>query len=147
MDPVLVTQKVVQGVFNGVRTEQLDHLAAETAAYLSSMNPEYETLAARIAVSNLQKQTLSSFYETAKLLYNYVNAKNGLPSPLIADDVFQIIEKNAELFESKIKYERDFNYNYFGFKTLERSYLFRVSFSVPCIFLLLTNYTTSWTAK
>jgi len=126
VDPVLVTQKVVQGVFNGVRTEQLDHLAAETAAYLGSMTPEYEALAARIAVSNLQKQTLPSFVETAKLLYGYVNKKNGLPSPLIADDVFEIIVKNAETFEKAIKYERDFSYNYFGFKTLERSYLFRL---------------------
>lgn len=126
VDPVLVTQKVVQGVYNGVHTAQLDHLAAETAAYMGSLNPGYNVLAARIAISNLQKDTSESLLETARTLHTYVNSKTGLNSALIADDVFEVIANNTEALEAAIKYERDFNYTYFGFKTLERSYLFRV---------------------
>jgi len=126
VDPVLVTQKVVQGVYNGVHTTQLDLLAAETAAYMGSFNPGYSDLAARIAISNLQKQTSDSLVETARKLHGYVNSKTGLASPLIADDVFEIMVKQSETLQAAIKYERDFNFTYFGFKTLERSYLFRI---------------------
>lgn len=125
VDPVLVAQKVVQGVFPGVKTTELDNLAAETAAYMSTVHPDYGILAARIAISNLHKQTGDSFLETMKAEHEYVNPKNGQPAPLVADDIMDIVSKNSARLEAAIKYERDFDYDYFGFKTLERSYLVR----------------------
>ncbi|WZZ10233.1 hypothetical protein YC2023_096154 [Brassica napus] len=125
-DPVLVSQKVCAGVYKGVTTTQLDELAAETAAAMTANHPDYASLAARIAVSNLHKNTKKSFSETIKDMYNHVNERSGLASPLIADDVFEIIMKNATRLDSEIIYDRDFEYDYFGFKTLERSYLLKV---------------------
>jgi len=125
-DPVLVAQKVAAGVYKGVTTSELDELAAETAASLTATHPDYALLAARIAVSNLHKNTLKSFSETAKLMMQHINAKNGEPASLLADDVYEIIQKNAARLDSEIVYDRDFDYDYFGFKTLERSYLLRI---------------------
>ncbi|GAB4823195.1 hypothetical protein N2152v2_010241 [Parachlorella kessleri] len=129
-DPVLVAQKVTTGVYKGVTTSELDELAAETAASLTATHPDYALLAARIAVSNLHKNTLKSFSETVKLMFSHVNPKNGDKAPLVADDVYEIIINNAERLDSEIVYDRDFDYDYFGFKTLERSYLLRVNGSV-----------------
>ncbi|RMZ55431.1 hypothetical protein APUTEX25_003555 [Auxenochlorella protothecoides] len=136
-DPVLVAQKVTTGVYKGVTTSELDELAAETAASLTATHPDYAQarlimweLAARIAVSNLHKNTLKSFTETIKIMYNHISPKNGDRAPLIADDVFEIIIKNAARLDSEIVYDRDFDYDYFGFKTLERSYLLRVNGAV-----------------
>lgn len=126
VDATLVAQKVVQGVFPGVKTTELDALAAETAAYMSTTHPDYARLAARIAISNLQKQTSSSFVDTMRRLHRYVNPKTHKASPLVADDVMSVIEQNAERLEAAIDYDRDFAYDYFGFKTLERSYLLRI---------------------
>lgn len=126
-DPVLVAQKVTTGVYKGVTTAELDELAAETAASMTATHPDYALLAARIAVSNLHKSTLKSFSETMKMMYNHVNPKNDQPSPLIADDVYQVIANNAAKLDSEIIYDRDFDYDYFGFKTLERSYLLRIN--------------------
>jgi len=125
-DPVLVAQKVAVGVYKGVTTSELDELAAETAASMTSKHPDYAQLAARIAVSNLHKNTLKSFSETMKIMYEHVNKRNGKWSPLLADDVYEIIKENADRFDSEIVYDRDFDYDYFGYKTLERSYLLRV---------------------
>uniref|UniRef100_A0A7N0T9S6 Ribonucleoside-diphosphate reductase n=1 Tax=Kalanchoe fedtschenkoi TaxID=63787 RepID=A0A7N0T9S6_KALFE len=125
-DPVLVAQKVCAGVYKGVTTSQLDELAAETAAAMTANHPDYASLAARIAVSNLHKNTKKSFSETVKDMYNHFNVRSGLKSPLIADDVYDIIMKNAARLDSEIIYDRDFDYDYFGFKTLERSYLLKV---------------------
>ncbi|KAM0851897.1 hypothetical protein ACQ4PT_052114 [Festuca glaucescens] len=125
-DPVLVAQKVCAGVYKGVTTSQLDELAAETAAALTASHPDYASLAARIAVSNLHKNTMKSFSETVKVMYTHINERSGLMSPLIADDVYEIIMKNATRLDSEIIYDRDFDYDYFGFKTLERSYLLKV---------------------
>ncbi|KAH7415603.1 hypothetical protein KP509_14G053500 [Ceratopteris richardii] len=126
-DVVLVAQKVCAGVYKGVTTSQLDELAAQTAASLTASHPDYAQLAARIAVSNLHKNTKKSFSETIKLMYNHVSERSGLKAPLIADDVYGIIMKNAARLDSEIIYDRDFDYDYFGFKTLERSYLLRVN--------------------
>lgn len=126
VDPVEIAKKVIQGVYDGVTTVELDNLAAETAAYMTTTHPDYAILAARIAVSNLHKNTKKSFSETIKDLYHYKNPKTDQPAPLIADDVYEIIMKNADLLDSSIIYDRDFNYDYFGFKTLERSYLLRL---------------------
>ncbi|KAK9808676.1 hypothetical protein WJX72_001770 [[Myrmecia] bisecta] len=126
-DPVMVAQKVTAGVYKGVTTSELDELAAETAASMTANHPDYALLAARIAVSNLHKNTLKSFSETVKIMHSHMNPKNGEPAPLIADDVYEIILANADRLDSEIIYDRDFDYDYFGFKTLERSYLLRVN--------------------
>lgn len=127
VDPVAVAMKVIEGIYEGVTTAELDNLSAEVAASMTTRHPDYAQLAARIAVSNLHKGTKKSFTQTMSLCYNYVNPKTGLDSPLIADDVYEIIEKNAEILDSAIIYDRDFSYDYFGFKTLERSYLLRIN--------------------
>ncbi|KAJ0458218.1 putative ribonucleoside-diphosphate reductase [Helianthus annuus] len=125
-DPVLVSQKVCAGVYKGVTTSQLDELAAETAAALTANHPDYASLAARIAVSNLHKNTKKSFSETIKDMYFHVCERSGKKAPLIADDVYEIIMKHAAKLDSEIIYDRDFDYDYFGFKTLERSYLLKI---------------------
>lgn len=122
-----VAMKVIEGIYDGVTTSELDSLAAEVAASLTTKHPDYAQLAARIAVSNLHKNTTKSFSETMKDLHEYINPRTGLHSPLIADDVAEIIEKNKEMLDSTLIYDRDFSYDYFGFKTLERSYLLRVN--------------------
>jgi ribonucleoside-diphosphate reductase alpha chain len=127
VDPTAVAMRVIQGVYDGVTTSELDNLAAEVAASLTVKHPDYAQLAARIAISNLHKNTEKSFSETMKLLYTYVNPKTGKEAPLVADDVYEIIEKNAEFLDSTLIYDRDFSYDYFGFKTLERSYLLRIN--------------------
>ncbi|MDB4924069.1 ribonucleoside-diphosphate reductase subunit alpha [Mucilaginibacter sp.] len=126
VDPVDVAKKVIEGLFDGVTTSELDNLAAETAASLTTKHPDYALLASRIAVSNLHKNTIKSFSETMRLLYYYVDSKNGKNASLLADDVWQIIEKNAEELDSSIIYDRDFGFDYFGFKTLEKSYLLKL---------------------
>ena len=126
VDPVAVAKRVVDGVYDGVTTSELDNLAAETAASMTIKHPDYANLAARIAVSNLHKSTKKSFSETVTDLYEYVNPETGKKAPLIADDVYEIIQSNAEYLDSQLIYDRDFSYDYFGFKTLERSYLLRM---------------------
>ncbi|KAG7027121.1 Ribonucleoside-diphosphate reductase large subunit [Cucurbita argyrosperma subsp. argyrosperma] len=125
-DPVLVSQKVCAGVYKGVTTSQLDELAAETAAAMTANHPDYASLAARIAVSNLHKNTKKSFSETIRDMYNHVSERSGQKASLIADDVYEVIMKNAARLDSEIIYDRDFDYDFFGFKTLERSYLLKV---------------------
>lgn len=127
VDPVKVAMRVIEGLYDGVLTSELDNLAAETAATMTVTHPDYAQLAARIAVSNLHKNTKKSFSETMKDLYEYVNPRTGLKAPLISDEVYEVIEKYAEELDSHIIYNRDFNYDYFGFKTLERSYLLRLN--------------------
>jgi len=126
VDPIDVAKKVIEGLFDGVTTSELDNLAAETAASLTTKHPDYALLASRIAVSNLHKNTIKSFSETMRILYNYIDGKTGKNASLIADDVWEVIEKNAELLDSTIIYDRDFGFDYFGFKTLEKSYLLKV---------------------
>jgi len=127
VNPVSVAMKVIEGIYAGVTTHELDNLAAEIAASLTTTHPDYALLASRIAVSNLHKSTNKSFSKTMAALYNFVDPKTGLHAPLIADDVHEIIQKNAQLLDSTIIYDRDFGYDYFGFKTLERSYLLRLN--------------------
>lgn len=127
VDPILVAKKVIDGVYDGVTTSELDNLAAETAAGLTSRHPDYAQLASRIAVSNLHKNTIKSFSKTIDALYHYIDPKNGLNASLIADDVHKIVMDNAHTLDSSIIYDRDFGYDYFGFKTLERSYLLRMN--------------------
>ena len=127
VDPVRVSMRVIEGLYDGVTTSELDNLAAEVSATMTTSHPEYATLAARISVSNLHKNTKKSFSETMADLYNYVNPRTEKKSPLLSDEVYKVIKKNAEKLDSTIIYNRDFNYDYFGFKTLERSYLLRLN--------------------
>jgi ribonucleoside-diphosphate reductase alpha chain len=126
VDPIDVAKKVIEGLFDGVTTSELDNLAAETAASLTTKHPDYALLASRIAVSNLHKNTIKSFSETMRQLHGYIDPKTGKNASLIADDIWEIIEKNAELLDSTIIYDRDFGFDYFGFKTLEKSYLLKL---------------------
>ncbi|HQW24117.1 MAG TPA: ribonucleoside-diphosphate reductase subunit alpha [Bacteroidia bacterium] len=126
VDTFAVAQKVIEGIYDGVTTSQLDSLAAEIAASMTTRHPDYAILAARIAVSNLHKNTKKSFSETMKDLYEYIDPKTGKKAPLLADDVYAIIEKNKDFLDSTIIYDRDFGYDYFGFKTLEKSYLLKI---------------------
>ncbi|KAI6147461.1 ribonucleotide reductase [Pisolithus tinctorius] len=127
VDPIEVAKKVIAGVYHGVTTVELDNLAAETAACLTTKHPDYAVLAARIAISNLHKETKKNFSAVMKDLYEYVSPKTGSPAALISDTTYNVIKQHANLLDSAIIYDRDFNYNYFGFKTLERSYLLRLN--------------------
>lgn len=125
VDPVKVTQKVIEGIYDGITTKELDQLAAETAAYLSTTHPDYATLAGRIAVSNLHKETRGCFSENIKQMFQATNDKTGEPSPLVSEELYEVVMKNAARLDQAVIDKRDFNYDYFGFKTLERSYLLK----------------------
>ncbi len=126
VNPISVARKVIDGIYDGVTTEILDNLAAETAASLTTTHPDYALLAARIAISNLHKTTSKSFFNTMKRLFTYVDPKTGENAGLLSKETFEVIKKHADLLDSSIIYDRDFGYDYFGFKTLERSYLIRL---------------------
>lgn len=130
VDTFSVAQKVIEGIFDGVTSSQLDNLAAEIAASMTTRHPDFALLAARIAVSNLHKNTKKSFSQTIKDLYDYVDHHTGKKAPLIAEDVYNIVWKNRDLLDSTIIYDRDFGYDYFGFKTLEKSYLLKTNGNV-----------------
>eukprot|EP00442_Polarella_glacialis_P017041 CAMPEP_0115151472 /NCGR_PEP_ID=MMETSP0227-20121206/65612_1 /TAXON_ID=89957 /ORGANISM="Polarella glacialis, Strain CCMP 1383" /LENGTH=858 /DNA_ID=CAMNT_0002561949 /DNA_START=68 /DNA_END=2645 /DNA_ORIENTATION=+ len=125
VDPVPITQKVIEGFYSGISTSEIDSLAAETCAYMSQKHPDFSTLAARIAVSNLHKNTSDSFAETCRALHDYRD-KQDRPAALISDEVWDFIRDNAEKIDAAVEYKRDYDYDYFGFKTLEKSYLLRV---------------------
>jgi ribonucleoside-diphosphate reductase alpha chain len=126
VQPVEVAKKVVSGIYDGVTTAELDNLAAETAASMTTKHPDYAILAARVAISNLHKNTLKSFSATMKRLYTYVDGKTGENASLISKEVYDVIRQHASLFDSTIIYDRDYAYDYFGYKTLEKSYLLKV---------------------
>ena len=121
-----IAKKVIDGLYDGVSTQELDELAAETAATLTTKHPDYAVLAARISISNLHKTTSKSFSNTIKRLYTYINPKTQENASLISKDVYGIINKNAAILDSSIIYDRDFSYDYFGFKTLQKSYLLKL---------------------
>ncbi|GAB5473444.1 MAG: ribonucleoside-diphosphate reductase subunit alpha [Maribacter sp.] len=127
VDPLKVAMRVIEGLYDGVTTSELDNLAAEIAATMTTTHPDYAKLAARISVSNLHKNTKKSFSETMKDLFVYVNPRTGKKAPLLSKEVFKVIQDNAERLDSTIIYNRDFGYDYFGFKTLERSYLLKLN--------------------
>ena len=127
VDATQVTMKVISGVYPGVTTVELDNLAAETAATMATSHPDYAQLAARIAVSNLHKETKKKFSDVVHDLYTYVNPRNKQKSPLISEKHYKIIMANKEKIDSAILYKKDFEYSFFGFKTLERSYLLKLN--------------------
>jgi ribonucleoside-diphosphate reductase alpha chain len=126
-DLIEISQKVIQGIYEGVTTTELDNLAAETAASYTTRHPDFATLAARIAVSNLHKNTQKSFSATAQALYTYIDPKTGQAAPLLSEEVYRIIEEHADRIDSAIIFDRDYHFDYFGFKTLERSYLLKLN--------------------
>jgi len=127
VDPVKVAMRVIEGLYDGVTTSELDNLAAEIAATMTTAHPDYAKLAARISVSNLHKNTKKNFSEVMEDLYTYVNPRNGKKAPLLSDEVYKVIKDNKDKLDSTIIYNRDFGYDYFGFKTLERSYLLKLN--------------------
>ncbi len=126
VDHIEISKKVIQGLFDGVTTVELDNLAAETAASMSTIHPDYAQLAARIAISNLHKETDKSFSATMEALFNYVDPKTGQQAGLIGEETMATIKANAGKLDAAIIYDRDFDFDYFGYKTLERSYLLRM---------------------
>ncbi|WP_300663143.1 ribonucleoside-diphosphate reductase subunit alpha [Fluviicola sp.] len=127
VSPEAVAMKVIEGIYDGVTTTALDNLAAEVAAAKTIDHPDYALLASRIAVSNLHKETKKLFSDVMEDLYKYVDPKTGQRASLIADDVYEVIQNNKDLLDSSIIYDRDFRYDYFGFKTLTRSYLLKIN--------------------
>jgi len=127
VDPLKVTMRVIEGLYDGVTTSELDNLAAEIAATMTTAHPDYARLAARISVSNLHKNTKKTFSDVMHDLYTYVNPRTGKDAPLLADEVYKVIMENKDTLDSTIIYNRDFGYDYFGFKTLERSYLLKLN--------------------
>ncbi len=127
VDPVKVAMRVIEGLYDNVSTSELDNLAAEIAATMTTAHPDYAKLAARISVSNLHKNTKKTFSEVMTDLFEYVNPRTGEKAPLLSEEVYKVIVDNREKLDSTIIYNRDFGYDYFGFKTLERSYLLRLN--------------------
>ena len=126
VNPVEVAMKVINGLYDGVSTHELDSLAAEIAATMTTRHPDFAKLAARIAVSNLHKTTSKSFSNTMKRLYQHVDTKTGQNAPMISKETWKVIKNNAAVLDDAIFYDRDFSYDFFGFKTLERSYLMKI---------------------
>eukprot|EP01083_Nonionella_stella_P067681 179183_1 len=127
VDPIQVAKKVCIGVYSGVKTSELDELAAQTAAHMVTVHPDYGLLAARIEVSNLHKNTKKVFSEVVEDLYNYINPRSGEKGPLISDRVYELVQQNKERLDSAIVYNRDYGYDYFGIKTLTKSYLLKLN--------------------
>lgn len=127
LESIEIAKKVIQGLYDGVSTTELDNLAAETAASMAAYHPDYAILAARIAISNLHKNTNKSFSATMEGLYKYIDPKTGAPAGLIGESTIKVIRKNKDRLNSAIIYDRDYDFDYFGFKTLERSYLLRMN--------------------
>jgi ribonucleoside-diphosphate reductase alpha chain len=126
VSPEAVAMKVIEGLYDGVSTTDLDNLAAEVAAAKTTEHPDYALLASRIAVSNLHKETKKTFSDVMTDLYEYIDPKTGQSAALLSEEVYQIVVNNREALDSSIIYDRDFRYDYFGFKTLTRSYLMKL---------------------
>ena len=125
--PFEIAQKVIEGITPDIKTSTLDQLAMETAASLTTKHPDYSVLAARIAITSLHKETKKSFSETIEDLYKYVDPKTGLHSPIVSEKFFNLVKSNADEIDSAIVHSRDHNFDYFGFKTLEKSYLLKIN--------------------
>jgi ribonucleoside-diphosphate reductase alpha chain len=126
VDPTLITLKVTQGIYDGISSSELDTLAAETAASMTTTHPDYAKLAGRLAVTNLHKTTPKKFSQAIKELHHFIDPKTGKENSLISDEVFSFVMENKEVIDNAINLNRDFDFDYFGFKTLERSYLLKI---------------------
>jgi len=126
VDAMEIAQKVIAGIYDGISTWELDNLAAETAASLIPRHPDYSILASRIAVSRLHKSTKKKFSETIQDLFSYIDPETGLESGLISEETYRVVMEHKDTLDSAIIHDRDFNFEYFGFKTLEKSYLLKM---------------------
>lgn len=126
VDPILIAQKVVSGLYTGATTVELDNLACETAVYMSTIHPEYEILASRLATSNLHKITNPNYEETCELLYHHINPKTNEHAPLFSKECYDIIKNNIKVIQEALNYEQDYTYDYFAIKTLQNSYLIKI---------------------
>jgi ribonucleoside-diphosphate reductase alpha chain len=126
VNPAYLSKLVIESLKDGMTTSEIDELSAETSFFMSTYEPDYDVLATRISVSNLHKQTLSSFSETVKKLYYHIDKNTGRTSNIISDAFMSFVDANASLLDEKMDYSRDYNYNYFGFKTLCRMYLHKI---------------------
>jgi ribonucleoside-diphosphate reductase alpha chain len=127
VEPIEIAKKVIDGLYDGITSVELDVLAAETAAALTTIHPDYSILAARISITSLHKRTKKLFSETVEDLYHYVDPKTNLKAPLISDEVYKVVTENAKEIDQSIIYDRDLDYDYFGYKTLEKSYLLKIN--------------------
>ena len=130
VDYLEISQKVIMGVYDGITSKELDNLASETAASMTRIHPDYSILASRLAISALKKDTKKSFKETVDDLYNYIDPKTNLNAGMISEEVYEVVQKHSKKIESMIIHDRDFDFEYFGFKTLERAYLLRINGNV-----------------
>jgi len=121
-----LTMKVIDQLYDAIETSKIDELTAEQCASMSTLHPDYSTLASRIVISNHQKNTSSSFYNVMKMLYEFKDI-NEVNKPFLSDKFWEFVEKNANELDAMIDYNRDYNIDYFGFKTLERAYLFKIN--------------------
>jgi ribonucleoside-diphosphate reductase alpha chain len=124
IDAQEIAQKVIAGLRNGIKTDELDELACETCAALVSTHLDFGVLAARIFVSNMHKRTDTSFFATMTKLYNCT--ARGQPAPLLANDVYKFMQSNAAALDNAIVARRDYDLDYFGLHTLKRSYLLKL---------------------
>jgi ribonucleoside-diphosphate reductase alpha chain len=127
VDPYIVAKKVIEGVFEGISTSEIDTLAAETAAYMTTHHPDYSLLAGRIAISNLQKKWSKKFSDCIEDLYTYINPETGKPAGLISEETYNIVQKHKDTLDSSIIHDRDYGYEFFGYRTLEKSYLIKTN--------------------
>ncbi len=127
VDSMTVAQRTINGLFDGISTDQLDNLSAEVSAYMTSVHPDYARLAGRIAVANLHRSTSDSFFETMETLYGFKNEYTGEKQPLISKEFYEYCREYKDRISTEIAYSRDFEFDYFGFKTLEKSYLLKVN--------------------
>lgn len=126
IDCHIVGKRVIDGVYDGVSTVELDNLAAETAASMGTKHPDYLALAGRIAVSSLHKRIKKPFSQIAKELHSYVRKQTGERAGLISDEVYSFIEANADRLDEAVVFDRDLNLDFFSYKTLEKSYLLKI---------------------
>ena len=126
IDPTWITLKVTQGIYDGISTTELDVLAAETAASLVTSHSDYAKLAGRLAVSNLHKTTPKKFSQSIKELHSFVEPKTNKESSLISNETYSFVQQYKDVLDGAVVQERDFDFDYFGFKTLERSYLLKI---------------------
>jgi ribonucleoside-diphosphate reductase alpha chain len=127
VDAIQVAKRTINGLFDGITTEELDNLSAEVSAYMTSVHPDYARLAGRIAVANLHRQTSDSFMETVDALYNFKSEFGATPQPLVSKEFYDYASEHKDRISTEIAYSRDFEFDYFGYKTLERSYLLKVN--------------------
>ena len=124
IDETVVAQKVIQEIHDGVKTSELDELSSQIAIAMYSKNPDFKTLASRIIISNHHKNTLDTFSKKIEVFYNYYN--NGQHKPLVAKYLYDLVQENKEIIDNTIDYMKDYDYDFFGFKTLEKSYLYKI---------------------